>query len=129
MLMRLFVLRSDVQAKSLWAFLKANWRPMAEAEKPLAVTISEYKSKRSLEQNARYWGYLLKQIEEKAWVNGQQFSAEAWHEHFKRTLLGCVELPSGQLMGRSTASLSVEEFGDYMTKVEQYAVTELGVEF
>jgi NinB protein len=128
MLLRTFVLRGDVQAKSLWAFLKANWPSMAQQGKPLAVTVSEYKTKRSLEQNARYFGYVLKEVEAKAWVNGRQFDAEVWHEHMKRKILGCVELPNGQLMGRSTAALSVAEFSEYMLKVEAYAATELGVE-
>ena len=126
---RVFILRSDTQAQSLWSFLRANWRAMAEADKPLSVTIAEYETKRSVEQNARYWGHVLKQIEAKAWVDGKQYSAEIWHEHIKRKILGCVELPNGETMGQSTAGLGVGKFADFMTKVEAYAATELGVEF
>ena len=127
-MLRTFVLRGESQAKLLWAFLKANWEALAQAGKPLAVTISEYKSKRSLEQNKRYWA-LLNEIAEQAYVGGQQFSAEAWHEHFKRKFIGCEDLPGGGQIGISTTALSVAEFGDFMTKVEQLATVELGVEF
>lgn len=127
-MLRTFVLRGQPQAQLLWAFLKANWEALAQAGKPLAVTVTEYKSKRSLEQNKRYWA-LLNEIAEQAYVGGQQFSAEAWHEHFKRKYIGCEDLPGGGQIGISTTSLAVSEFADYMTKVEQFAVTELGVEF
>jgi hypothetical protein len=124
---RVFVLRGPIQAKMLWGFLKTNWVEMAQVGKPLQVTISEYKSKRSVEQNKRYWA-ILNEIAEQAFVGGKQFSAEAWHELFKRQFIGCEELPNGQMNGISTTILSVSEFGDYMTKIERYAAEELGCE-
>lgn len=126
-MMRTFVLRGEPQAQNLWAFLKANWQALAQAGKPLAVTVTEYKTTRSIEQNKRYWS-ILNIIADFAWVNGVQFSAEAWHEYFKRKYIGHVDLPNGGTVGISTTSLSVAEFGDYMLLVERCAAEELGVE-
>ena len=127
-MMRTFVLREDRNAQALYAFLKANWRACADQGKPLAVQVMPEKSKRSQEQNRRYWA-VLQEVEAQAWINGRQFAAEVWHENFKRTLLGCVDLPNGQVMGISTTTLSVGEFADYMTRVEHWATENLGVQF
>lgn len=126
-MLRVFVLYGDTQAKSLWAFLRQNWQALAEQGKPLSVTVTEHKSKRSGEQNKRYWS-ILNEIADQSWVAGKQFSADAWHEHMKRKLIGTEDLPGGGNIGISTASLSVAEFCDYMTKVEAYAASELGVQ-
>lgn len=125
---RTFILSGERPAQSLWAFLKANWRAMADAGKALAVTVTEHQSKRSVEQNRRYWA-LLNDVSANAWVQGKQYSSDAWHELFKRQFIGMDELPNGELAGISTTKLNVGEFGDYMTKVECYAVEQLGVTF
>lgn len=122
---RMFVLRTEEHAQSLWAFLRSNWRAMAAAEKPLAVTVAQHKDKRTLEQNKRYWA-ILNEIAEQAWVAGKQYSAEAWHEHFRQTFIGMIDLPNGNKVGISTTTLNIEEFGAYMTKIEAYATSELG---
>lgn len=126
MLMRIFVLRDEQHARALWAFLRGNWKELAQAGRPLSVTVQEHKAKRSSDQNRLYW-QRLNQIAEQAWVGGKQFSAEAWHEFFKRQLIGYEELPCGGTVGISTATLSVSEFSDYINRVEAYAATELGI--
>lgn len=125
---RLFVLRADSNAQALWAFLRSNWRQMADAGKPLAISVAEHKSKRSIEQNKRYWA-MLHEIASGAWLGGKQYSAEAWAEYFKREFIGSEELPGGGSIGISTTTLNVEEFAAYMTRIEVYAATDLGVEF
>jgi hypothetical protein len=127
MLLRTFILREEVNANALWSFLKANWRDTARAGKPLAVTVQEYKAKRSGDQNRYYW-QRLNEIAEQAWIGGRQFSADAWHEHFKRQFVGSEDLPHGGTAGISTTSLSVAEFAEYVGKVEAYAASELGIE-
>lgn len=127
-LVRTFVLRSDQQAQGLWAFLKANWRAFADRGVPLAITVTEHKSKRSIEQNKRYWA-LLNELAAAAWVGGRQFNAEAWHEYFKRKFIGYEELPGGETAGISSTTLDVGEFSAYMERIEAHASTELGVEF
>jgi hypothetical protein len=124
-------LRNESNAQSLWAFLKQNWRAMADAGHPLAVSITEAKSKRSTEQNRRYWA-LVTEIADQAWVDGKQFSKDAWHEHLAREFGVCKEvtLPSGEiaLVRESTGDMDVATFSAFMQRVEVYASTELGIE-
>ena len=55
-----------------------------DAARPLEVVIREEKRKRTLDQNSLYWSGPLRDIAEQAWVQGRQYSAEVFHEHFKR---------------------------------------------
>lgn len=127
---RLFVLREAHHLAALVAFLTANWQVFAREGKFLAVTVALYKSRRSLDQNRRYWGpALMGQIVAQAWVDGRQYNGETWHEFFKREFLGVVELPGGGVVGVSSAGLGVEDFGVFMQQVEVYAAQQLGVDF
>ena len=85
---------------------------------------------RTKPQNRRYWGRgVLAQIAEQAVVNGRLYSAESWHEHLKRKFLGVDELPNGEVIGKSSKTLTTAEFCNFCEQVEAYAATELGVEF
>jgi hypothetical protein len=127
-LSKTFVLRNDTNAHSLWDLLKANWRSMAASGKPLAVTVSEYKAKRTTAQNARYFA-LLQAISEQVKPDDKSFDTEIWHEAFKEQFAPREEGPNGRLIPMSTARMSVEEFNKYMTEVEVHAITELRIEF
>lgn len=86
--------------------------------------------KRTKAQNKRYWGQgVLSQVAAQAVVNGKQYDAETWHEMFKRLFVGVVELPNGEVVGKSSADLTTAEFSEFCTRVEAYAATELGVTF
>jgi len=86
--------------------------------------------KRTSLQNRRYWGQgVLAQIAQQATVNGKLFDAEVWHEQFKRQFIGVVELPNGQVVGKSSTDLTTAEFSDFCTQVEAFASGELGVTF
>lgn len=86
--------------------------------------------KRTKPQNARYWGKgVLAQIAEQATVNGKLYSAEVWHEQFKRMFIGFDELPNGQIIGRSSKALDTTDFSLFCTQVEAYAASDLGVTF
>jgi hypothetical protein len=86
--------------------------------------------KRTIRQNKRYWGRgVLAQIAEQAAVDGRKFSAEVWHEQFKRWFIGVIEMPDGSVQGKSSTELSKREFCDFCTEVEAYAVMHLGVRF
>lgn len=88
------------------------------------------KRKRTKPQNRRYWGKgVLAQVAEQATVNGRLFAAETWHEQFKRQFIGVVELPNGDVVGKSSTDLSTAEFSDFCSAVEAYAAGELGVTF
>ena len=85
---------------------------------------------RTTKQNKRYWSRgVLAQIAEQAVVGGRQFSAEIWHEQFKRQFIGVEELPDGSVIGKSSTKLTTTEFCDFCDAVEAYACTELGVTF
>ncbi len=86
--------------------------------------------KRTTKQNKRYWGGgVLAQVAAQAVVNGQQFSADAWHEQFKRWFIGVDELPDGTVIGKSSTKLDTMEFSAFCDQVEAYAATQLGVTF
>lgn len=132
-LYREFHLRGPEVWEVFTAFVKANAKAMADAGKPLRLIVTTSDSKRNNEQNKRYWGYVLKGIAEQAWVNGQQFNTDVWHEYFARKFGVCqdVTLPDGEIISRrkSTTEMTVGEFTEYMGDVESYAATELGVRF
>lgn len=79
----------------LYPFLK-QW---LQDGKRLTLTVGL--RKRTLPQNKRYWGNgILSQISKQATVNGRLFSAETWHEQFKRMFIGVIELPNGDVIGK-----------------------------
>jgi hypothetical protein len=125
-MLKTFVLRDELNCRQLYAFLRSNWLAMAQAGKPLGVLVAEHKAKRSSPQNRLLWA-VLNEIAANAWVDGKQYSAEAWHEHFKREFIGIEELPNGATTGISTASLDVAAFSDYIERVMHYAAEHLGV--
>jgi hypothetical protein len=98
-------------------------RTLASGRK-LELWLVDPKSKRTGDQNRRLW-VLLHQLAAIAWVDGKQYSAEVWHEHLKRELLGVEEipLPNGQVQTRgiSTTTLTVSEMATYMDRIEQWA--------
>ncbi len=79
---------------------------------------------RSHPQNARYW-LLLHKMSESIKAHGQTYSADTWHVWAKSKFLGCTDtvLPNKKVVSipRSTASLDVAEFADYMTALEAWA--------
>jgi hypothetical protein len=125
--MRTFILCDPEHAKAMVAFIKENAGEQARIGRPLVVTVTEHKAKRSSEANARYWA-LLGEIAEQVKVNGKWFSRDVWHEWAKEQYAPKVEGPSG-LLTVSTTQMNVEQFAQYMTQIESYAAQELGVEF
>ena len=92
------------------------------------LTVS--RRKRTSRQNRRYWGKgVLAQVAAQAVVDGRMFSAEVWHEQFKRQFIGVEQLPDGSVIGKSSTGLSTTEFSAFCDQVEAYAATELGVTF
>lgn len=126
--MRLFILREERHLQSMLAFLAGNWEACAKDGKPLAVQIQPEKVKRNLQQNRLYHA-MLRQISEQAWIEGRQYGVDVWHEQMKRQFIGIIDLPGGASMGQSSTSLSVGEFAAFVTQVQAWATTELGVQF
>lgn len=114
-----------------------------DAETPLEVLIREPVKARKLSQNALMWVGPLKDIAAQAWVDGKQYSAEVWHEYFKREYLPeefdpalCKEgytkwqigMKGERLLIGSTTDLLVKGFSDYIEQVHAYGAS-LGVRF
>lgn len=115
-----------------WAVIKDQLYPflaqVLQGGHRWVLTVS--KRKRTKPQNRRYWGKgVLAQIAAQAAPNGRLYSAETWHEQFKRMFIGVEELPSGEVIGKSSTALSTVEFSDFCSQVEAYAASELGVTF
>lgn len=132
-LYREFILRGPSAWQALVAFVRTNAKACNDRERPLRVIVTEAEAKRRLEQNRYYWGVVITSIAEQAWVNGQRFSKDAWHEYFAREFGLCedITLPSGEVVTRrmSTTEMSVSQFAEYTEKVHAYGAMELGVEF
>lgn len=118
-----------------------------DAVRPLEVVIREEKKARKLDQNALYWAGPLRDIAEQAWVQGRQYSADVWHEYFKREFLpdpdlvdcddshikeGYVKwgaMPNGlRVLIGSTTGLTVRGMAAYLEQVYAYGAS-LGVQF
>jgi hypothetical protein len=112
-------------------------RLLAEG-KPVAVLVAEHEDNRSLRANRFYWGVVLREISQQARICGQQYTADAFHELFKRQFLG-FEIRKVKVAGRkkatvirrlkSTTDLSVKRMAEYLERVQAFAVTDLGVQF
>jgi len=137
MLVRRFVFYSAVDWQKFIAFMKANLAPMAAQERWLQAVVSEYKTSRSLEQNAYMWVGILEPVAEQYWAAGRRYSAEVWNEQFKEEFLPDVcargidkwqYLPKGdRRLMMSTSDLNKAEMTLYLQQIAAYAATELGV--
>ena len=114
-----------------------------DLDKPICVTIGEEVKIRKPDQNALMWAGTLKDIANQAYVEGRTYSAEVWHELFKREFLPNEydpELtkegyrkwdidPKGfPILIGSTTQLTVKGFAQYLTQIEAHGAS-LGVEF
>lgn len=138
---RTFLLRSASERDSALAVIR---NAPLDPDKPLQVIAREEVKARKPDQNSLMWVGPLKDIEEQGYVKGRTFSADVWHEHFKREYLPeefdealCKVgyrkwdyLPNGdRVLVGSTTGLTVRGFAEYLTKVEAYGAQELGVRF
>lgn len=98
----------------------------------LQITVALKKSRRTIEQNKRLWA-LYGELSQNAWVNGQQFSPDIWHEYLKGYFLGYNEtvLPNGEVLKTpiSTTTLNTAEMTDYQNKIQAYGASEFSIEW
>ena len=137
---RKFLLRTESARQSAIAAIRN--APLDDG-KPIEAVIREEVKARKPDQNALMWAGPLRDIEEQGYVNGRTYSADVWHEYFKREYLPeeldpalCKDgyrkwdyTPGGErvLVG-STKQLTVRGFALYLQQVEAYAQVELGVQ-
>lgn len=128
-----FVLNGPAAWQAFKAIVRANAKAFNDDGRPLRVILTSSDRKRSSEANAYYWGFLLEQIADQAWVEGRQYSKDVWHEFFADRLAEHIEIPmpDGSIKSRrkSTTEMKVGEFSDYLQQIEAFAATELGVRF
>ncbi len=106
-----------------------------DPEKPLEVIIREEVKMRGLDANARMWAGPLKDIAEQAYIEGRAYSAEVWHEYFKKEYLPeefdpemtregyrkwAVAPDGARVLIGSTTQLTVKGFAVYLTQVEAF---------
>ncbi len=117
-----------------------------DPERPLEMILREEKKTRRPDANAAMWAGPLRDIAEQAWVKGRRYSAETWHEFYKREYLPDVDDPEIDLLVRdgyrkwdtdpggervligSTTQLTVRGMAIYMQQVEAHGAN-LGVQF
>ncbi len=115
-----------------WALMQSQLHPFLAAvlQGGGRWVLTVRKMKRTQAQNRRYWGQgVLAQVAAQATVNGRMYSADVWHEQFKRMFIGVEELPNGQVIGKSSTKLTTSEFCAFSDQVEAWAASELGVTF
>jgi hypothetical protein len=126
-----------LKTPSVWplfvSFVKANAAHFADRGEHLRLIVTSDEKKRTSQANRHYFGPVLTTISQQAWVDGRQFSKEAWHEMYARRF-GVMEemtLPTGEIIVRrkSTTEMSVGEFSNYTNLVMADAAQEFGVEF
>ena len=132
------IVASREQAHEAATALYAQAKAILEIGRKARLSCELQDDDRSLQQNRYYWGVVLAEIAEQACINGQRWSAEAWHELGKRMFLG-YEIKKITVAGRrrkqvirrlrSTARLKVKPMSVYLEKVQAFACTDLGVRF
>ncbi|WP_313818738.1 recombination protein NinB [Cupriavidus sp.] len=132
-LYREFVLKSPGIWPTVLAFIKANATACAEKGTPNRLIVTADERRRTNESNRYYWGVVLRDVAEPAWVDGRQYDKDTWHEYFA-DLYGVKtekQLPDGRLLlvRKSTSDYSVGEFSDYLTLVQAHAANDFGVSF
>lgn len=114
-----------------------------DAANPIEIRIGEQVKGRNKDQNALMWAGPLRDIANQAYVNGQTYSIDVWHEHFKREFLPeeadteltregyqkWRHLPSGErILKASTGDLTTKGFSIYLEQIYAYGAS-LGVQF
>jgi hypothetical protein len=111
--------------------------------RPLELLIREEVRGRKPDQNALMWAGPLRDIAEQVRTEGRQYSAEVWHEYFKKAFL--PEQPDPELtkdgyekwafdpdgdrvLIGSTTQLTVRGFSQYLEQVHAFGA-EFGVVF
>jgi hypothetical protein len=134
-LYREFKLDTPAVASVLVNFLKSNCKAFADKGTPLRVIVTEEEMDRLDEQIKYYFGPMMKQVCEQAWINGRQFDKNTWHIFFAKKFLPSTEfvLPDGEIEIKrgsvARGQISLKKMNVYLLEVEAYCGQELGVVF
>ena len=130
---RRFVLVGEAQRESAIALLQ-------NVPLGLEVLIREPVKARGLDQNGYYF-MRIGELAGQAWIDGKQFSKDAWHEYARKNIMPeqvttkngdviskWIETPDGGCAVISTTLLEKGCFAEYTTAVEAFG-SSLGVHF
>ena len=101
-----------------------NYLKLINIEKPIAVSIKPYKPNRSAAQNRLLWKWLT------IMGNDLGYTKDELYVVMGDMFLGYIEI---ECMGKkisqlvSTSSLKVKPFAEYLTRIERFAASELGI--
>ena len=134
---RKFLLRGPDQVRALVALIP---NLPVDPDRPLEIIVREEAKERKLSKNALYWA-ILTEISEQAWLHGNQYSKDVWHEYAKKEIMPnmiktkdgetrskWLDSPSGSPVVISTTMLEDNCFSEYITAVEAFGGG-LGVRF
>jgi hypothetical protein len=89
------------------------------------------KSKRSLSQNAYYWGAVVKMVQEGLKDLGHDLTLEETHDFLKGRFNAkeIINTDTGEVISvpRSTTELNKTQFGEYIEKIQRFSIEYLGV--
>lgn len=88
------------------------------------VVIIKKRGKRSLPQNAYYWGCVVKEIQIRLKELGNEFDSDDIHEFLKQKFnKEQVVTKQGELLeiGKTTTELNKEEFSSYVDRIREWA--------
>lgn len=98
-------------------------------EKPLQVSIAEYRMTRSIAQNRLMHQWFNVIADHWLKSTGESFSPAAFKELLKRKFLGfdLVDLPDGQKVAQTkrTRDCTTKELTDFLEKIEAWSVIEI----
>lgn len=114
-----FIIRDQAIRERAVAFLN-----QLDLSKPWQLVVTPLKRNRSLQQNNLYWGWLGIVAQD---TGNSTDDIHEWLKH--RFLAPSFVTVNGetQEIRRSTTKLNTKEMSDYMTQVEAWAASELGI--
>lgn len=131
---------SPEQAKASLERTIGPWcRQMWEQGHPrLSVSIQPEEDAKTVQQGRFLWGVVYREMSEQATIEGQKYSAEAWHELCKRQFLPRRKSVT-RVAGRrrpvvttaigSTQGIGLRKMSAYIEQCLAFGSTDLGVRF
>ena len=90
------------------------------------IRLEKVKKKRSLSQNALLWAWMTALSKEWAAATDQHYTKEQFKEMFARMFLP-VSTPTGDVVGGSTSTLTLEQMTEFLTKIQVYVAEQWGI--
>lgn len=134
-LYREFVLRGRADWREAAATIKAAAPGMAARGAPLRLILADEAQDRLEEQVRAYFKAVIEPIADQVVVDGQRFSARAWHKWMKRRFLPPVEMrmPDGTVAeiepSIARGEITLARMAEFTREVEAFAAAEMGVIF